>query len=476
MAAPDFDPQQMAEGAARLSATHCYTAVYGDVTGLRDDCIRPRCDTRHGTPAGAGHVRFSRPGPDRDPGQSAPRTRSLFASDVVADKTSKAEHLDPPMGDRGGGRANGSVRNSWRSIDDELVEPAQCDVWLAAHLDLICCHEQAGARPVIVIRAMHSMQPAGDDALCVSLSSRDRGPPLHVRIQPARGRCLDHQLRISSTRCAALYGFACRKIAGALLIRRRHPEIAGAALEDRGSALTTADGVGVRRSALPRSLFFSVRQTLTSTSSTYQPSMPPQPSIPMSKRIRTASPGRAPAAAEVDLRRAPAPGLLPTRELDPGGAWAGSRQEHVDRACTVRSGAARASSPNADLQAHALRRCLADGLRRVPGHARWIGATGQSGAWATTSPVRAWSLPGRPLRLTDGSSAATGLVERLRERRSGPDRRRDRRGDQSPCAVSRGGDRRCPARSREAGRSSCRTARRAAHRRPAVGAGHRGAV
>ncbi len=161
---------------------------------------------------------------------------------------------------------------------------------------------------------------------------------------------------------------------------------------DRGSPLTTADGVGVRRSALPRSLFFSVRQTLTSTSSTYQPSMPPQPSIPCrsgSGRRRRAV-RRRQTRSTCDAPQLPACSLRVSGNLGEPGPGA-VKNTSIERAPCDPVGSR--VKPNADLQAHALRRCLADGLRRVPGHARWIGATGQSDAgrrlsqWADTAPA-----------------------------------------------------------------------------------------
>jgi mRNA interferase MazF len=65
-------------------------------------------------------------------------------------------------------------------------QPAQCDVWLA-RLDPTEGHEQAGARPVLVI-SRDAFNAAGWRlCLCVPLSTRDRGPPLHVRIDPPEG-------------------------------------------------------------------------------------------------------------------------------------------------------------------------------------------------------------------------------------------------------------------------------------------------
>jgi mRNA interferase MazF len=67
-----------------------------------------------------------------------------------------------------------------------VTQPAQCDVWLA-RLDPIAGHEQAGTRPVVVI-SRDAFNAAGWRlCICVPLSSRDRGSPLHVRIDPPEG-------------------------------------------------------------------------------------------------------------------------------------------------------------------------------------------------------------------------------------------------------------------------------------------------
>lgn len=67
-----------------------------------------------------------------------------------------------------------------------MSHPAQRDVWLA-RLDPIAGHEQAGTRPVVVV-SRDSFNAAGWGlCLCVPLSTRDRGSPLHVRIEPPEG-------------------------------------------------------------------------------------------------------------------------------------------------------------------------------------------------------------------------------------------------------------------------------------------------
>lgn len=67
-----------------------------------------------------------------------------------------------------------------------MTHPAQRDVWLA-RLDPIAGHEQAGTRPIVVI-SRDAFNAAGWRlCLCVPLSTRDRGSPLHVRVDPPEG-------------------------------------------------------------------------------------------------------------------------------------------------------------------------------------------------------------------------------------------------------------------------------------------------
>ena len=67
-----------------------------------------------------------------------------------------------------------------------MSHPAQREVWLAG-LDPIAGQEQSGTRPVVVI-SRDAFNAAGWGlCLCVPLSTRDRGSPLHVRIEPPEG-------------------------------------------------------------------------------------------------------------------------------------------------------------------------------------------------------------------------------------------------------------------------------------------------
>jgi mRNA interferase MazF len=67
-----------------------------------------------------------------------------------------------------------------------VIQPAQCDVWLA-RLDPTAGHEQAGTRPVVVV-SRDAFNAAGWRlCLCVPLSTRNRRSPLHVRIDPPEG-------------------------------------------------------------------------------------------------------------------------------------------------------------------------------------------------------------------------------------------------------------------------------------------------
>lgn len=67
-----------------------------------------------------------------------------------------------------------------------MSHPAQREVWLAG-LDPIAGREQSGKRPVLVI-SRDTFNAAGWGlCLCVPLSTRDRGSPLHVEIAPPEG-------------------------------------------------------------------------------------------------------------------------------------------------------------------------------------------------------------------------------------------------------------------------------------------------
>lgn len=67
-----------------------------------------------------------------------------------------------------------------------MNHPAQCEVWVA-QLDPIAGHEQSGTRPVVVISRDAFNMAGWRLCLCVPLSTRDRGSPLHVRIEPPEG-------------------------------------------------------------------------------------------------------------------------------------------------------------------------------------------------------------------------------------------------------------------------------------------------
>jgi mRNA interferase MazF len=67
-----------------------------------------------------------------------------------------------------------------------VTPPAQRDVWVA-RLDPIAGHEQAGTRPVVVVSRDAFNASGWKLCLCVPLSTRDRGSPLHVEIEPPEG-------------------------------------------------------------------------------------------------------------------------------------------------------------------------------------------------------------------------------------------------------------------------------------------------
>jgi mRNA interferase MazF len=67
-----------------------------------------------------------------------------------------------------------------------VTVPAQRDVWVA-QLDPTEGHEQAGTRPVVVVSRGAFNASGWRLCLCVPLSTRDRGSPLHVAIEPPEG-------------------------------------------------------------------------------------------------------------------------------------------------------------------------------------------------------------------------------------------------------------------------------------------------
>ncbi len=64
-----------------------------------------------------------------------------------------------------------------------MTHPAQREVWVA-QLGPVAGHEQAGTRPVVVISRDAFNATGWGLCLCVPLSTRDRGSPLHVKIEP----------------------------------------------------------------------------------------------------------------------------------------------------------------------------------------------------------------------------------------------------------------------------------------------------
>lgn len=109
-----------------------------------------------------------------------------------------------------------------------MSHPKQCEVWLA-QLDPSAGHEQAGTRPVVVISRDVFNAAGWRLCLCVPLSTRDRGSPLHVSIEPpeggvrARSFALVDQVRaLDSSRLKARWGVveaATHRRIAALLLR-----------------------------------------------------------------------------------------------------------------------------------------------------------------------------------------------------------------------------------------------------------------
>lgn len=76
-----------------------------------------------------------------------------------------------------------------------MTTPSQRDIWVV-QLDPVAGHEQAGRRPVVVI-SREAFNAAGWGlCVCVPLTTRHRGTPLHVQIDPPEGglRVTSHAL------------------------------------------------------------------------------------------------------------------------------------------------------------------------------------------------------------------------------------------------------------------------------------------
>ena len=63
------------------------------------------------------------------------------------------------------------------------MKPARGEVWLA-ELDPVVGHEQGGRRPVLVLSINSFNVGPGSLVIAVPLTSRDRGIPSHVMIEP----------------------------------------------------------------------------------------------------------------------------------------------------------------------------------------------------------------------------------------------------------------------------------------------------
>jgi mRNA interferase MazF len=62
----------------------------------------------------------------------------------------------------------------------------QGEIW-DAHLEPVMGHEQGGRRPVMIVSVDEISSGPGEMCIVVPLTRRDRGTPLHVRIDPPDG-------------------------------------------------------------------------------------------------------------------------------------------------------------------------------------------------------------------------------------------------------------------------------------------------
>ena len=67
-----------------------------------------------------------------------------------------------------------------------MTPPLQREVWMLS-LDPVAGHEQAGTRPAVVISREAFNASGWGLCVCVPLTTRDRGSPLHVAIIPPEG-------------------------------------------------------------------------------------------------------------------------------------------------------------------------------------------------------------------------------------------------------------------------------------------------
>ncbi len=103
--------------------------------------------------------------------------------------------------------------------------PARAEIWYA-NLDPVRGHEQAGNRPALVVSAdLFNAGPAGL-VVIVPLTTRDRGIPLHVPVQPPEGGLRDR----SFVKCEDVRSVDVRRLARRLGIVS--PETVGQ-VEDR---------------------------------------------------------------------------------------------------------------------------------------------------------------------------------------------------------------------------------------------------
>ena len=78
-----------------------------------------------------------------------------------------------------------------------MPKPSRGEVWLADPPRQLSGHEQLGARPVLVISVDEINHGPSGLSVVVPLTTRDRGVPLHVPVEPPEGGLSQHSVLLT---------------------------------------------------------------------------------------------------------------------------------------------------------------------------------------------------------------------------------------------------------------------------------------